>query len=259
MEYAYIVWDNCSNHDKDKLENVQYEAARVICGAIKGTQRVRVYEELALETLSTRRYRRKLLVFQDLVQGRSPKHLLTLLPEQVSQRTNYPLRNSQNINTVLCRTALYYNSFFPSVARSWNALSSQACSIQDHSRFKSMLSANIPQFNSLYNFGSRTESMIHAKMRMGCSPLAKDLYNMHIVDRANCSCGYPTENVQHFFFECPNYNVARNTFIQQLQSLQLNYDTNVLLYGHNESSYEINCKLFIFVHRYIKATKRLSS
>ena len=58
LEYGGIVWDGCGEQNELKLENVQYEAGRVVCGAIKGTVRDHVYGELGWELLSSRRYRR---------------------------------------------------------------------------------------------------------------------------------------------------------------------------------------------------------
>jgi hypothetical protein len=38
----YIVWDGCNETDNDLLEQLQYEAARLVTGAIKGTSRERL-------------------------------------------------------------------------------------------------------------------------------------------------------------------------------------------------------------------------
>ena len=35
MEYEDVIWNNCRNCDSAFLNNVQYEAARVVTGAIK--------------------------------------------------------------------------------------------------------------------------------------------------------------------------------------------------------------------------------
>jgi hypothetical protein len=37
LEYADVVWDNCPNYIKEKLEHINYEAARIITGATKLT------------------------------------------------------------------------------------------------------------------------------------------------------------------------------------------------------------------------------
>ena len=53
LEYGSIVWDGCGEQNKLKLEHIQYEAGRVVCGAIKGTVRDHVYGELGWELLSS--------------------------------------------------------------------------------------------------------------------------------------------------------------------------------------------------------------
>ena len=37
LEYADVIWDNCPNYMKEKLEHINYEAARIIIGATKLT------------------------------------------------------------------------------------------------------------------------------------------------------------------------------------------------------------------------------
>ena len=56
LDYADIIYDKpLTESFKDKLEMVQYNAALVITGAIKGTLRDRIYRELGLESLAERR------------------------------------------------------------------------------------------------------------------------------------------------------------------------------------------------------------
>ena len=52
-----ILYDNPNNKSfQSKLEKVQYRACLAITGAIKGTLRERLYNELGLHSLSTRRW-----------------------------------------------------------------------------------------------------------------------------------------------------------------------------------------------------------
>ena len=61
LDYADIIYEKpLTELFKDKLEMVQYNAALVITGAIKGTLRDRIYRELGLESLSERRMSRKI-------------------------------------------------------------------------------------------------------------------------------------------------------------------------------------------------------
>ena len=52
---------------KNKIENVQYRACIAITGAIQRTSRERLYRELGLESLTGRRWTRKLVFFYKIV------------------------------------------------------------------------------------------------------------------------------------------------------------------------------------------------
>ena len=51
MEYGDIIWDNCTAGNSELLESVQYQSARVLTGAIKGTSSNNLCQELAWEEL----------------------------------------------------------------------------------------------------------------------------------------------------------------------------------------------------------------
>ena len=53
MEYANVIYK--SINEAELLDNVQYEAARVVSGAMRGTGKARVLRKLAWEQLETKR------------------------------------------------------------------------------------------------------------------------------------------------------------------------------------------------------------
>ena len=64
LDYADIIYDKPLNESfKKKIELVQYNAALIITGAIKGTCRDKIYQELGLESLADRRWSRNLFSF----------------------------------------------------------------------------------------------------------------------------------------------------------------------------------------------------
>ena len=64
LDYGDIIYDKPFNDAfKEKLEKVQYSAALIITGAIKGTSQERLYRELGLEFLCDRRWYRELVFF----------------------------------------------------------------------------------------------------------------------------------------------------------------------------------------------------
>jgi hypothetical protein len=54
------VWDNCSQTDNDRLENLQLEAARIVTGLTAYSSRDSLYQETGWEKLSSRQERKKL-------------------------------------------------------------------------------------------------------------------------------------------------------------------------------------------------------
>ena len=48
LEYGDVIFDNCSQSDKNTLENIQYNALRLITGCKKGTSRQLLLEEAGL-------------------------------------------------------------------------------------------------------------------------------------------------------------------------------------------------------------------
>ena len=57
LYYGDIIYDQPNNASlSDKIESVQYNAALAITGAIKGTSKEKLYQELGLESLKDRRW-----------------------------------------------------------------------------------------------------------------------------------------------------------------------------------------------------------
>ena len=78
MEYGDVIWNNCCDCDSALLDTVQYEAARLVTGAIKGTSSARLYKELAWESLSSRRKLHLLSQFYKIVKHLAPYYLSEL-------------------------------------------------------------------------------------------------------------------------------------------------------------------------------------
>ena len=64
-----------------KRESVQYNAALAITGAIKGTSRSKLYKELGLESLKSRRAFRHLCSFHKILSTGLPTYLFSLTPK----------------------------------------------------------------------------------------------------------------------------------------------------------------------------------
>lgn len=83
MEYADVLWGGCTKSESDLLEHVQYRAGKIITGAMKGTSKHCLRQEIGLEDLKTRRAIHKLLLYFKIANNFCPSYLFDLLPLQV--------------------------------------------------------------------------------------------------------------------------------------------------------------------------------
>ena len=67
LDYGDIVYDRAFNESFHKnLVSIQYIAAIVITGAIRGTSSEKLFQGLGLESLKSRRWLSKLFILQNL-------------------------------------------------------------------------------------------------------------------------------------------------------------------------------------------------
>ena len=77
--------------ESDLLEFVQYEAAKIVTYAIKGTSRRSLMHGIGWEGMKIRCSIHKLIFYFKTVNN--PTYLKELLPSQVFERTHYSLRS----------------------------------------------------------------------------------------------------------------------------------------------------------------------
>ena len=74
LDYGDILYDQAYNMSfHHKLESIQYNACLAITGAIRGTSKEKLYQELGLESLQLRRWYRKLGMFYKIYKNKSPQ------------------------------------------------------------------------------------------------------------------------------------------------------------------------------------------
>ena len=122
LEYANVVWNNCTHYEKEEQEKIQNEEARTVTGTTKLVSIHALYEETGWDTLDSRRRKHKLTLIYKMYTNQTPPYLSTLVPPFVNTFSEYSLRNSNDTLTIHARTTLYYHSFFSSTVREWNNL-----------------------------------------------------------------------------------------------------------------------------------------
>ena len=184
----------------------------------------------------------------------SPSYLSSLVPPSVGANSAYNLRNANNIETILANSQLYYNSFLPSVIRSWNELPQETRDSHNIASFKRYPNADTVVPLEYYNAGKRLGQIYHTRLRMRCSSLNQHLFSKNITQGPLCICGEVIDS-KHFFLECSLYNNIRHDMLTTLSRF-CNPGLDVLLYGNPILSNEINISIFTAIHTFILGTKR---
>ena len=100
LEYADVIWDNCTQYEKDELEKIQIEAARIATGATKLVSINNFYKKKCWDTLQKRRDDHKLTLFYKMCNNIASGYLSSLIPQQVDAISQYN-RETQMISKLL--------------------------------------------------------------------------------------------------------------------------------------------------------------
>ena len=255
VEYADVVWDNCPNYIKEKLEHINYEAARIITGATKLTSIRILLQECGWETLEQRRNKHNILLFHKMVNKTFPEYLSNLVPSSFGQTHQYSTRNHSNLVHVHSRTAYYNNSFLPSTVRLWNELPANIKSNVSVNSMKIFLNNTINPVPSYFYAGSRIGQILHTRIRTESSALKDHLYKKNIEANPYCSCKL-VETSEHFLFKCSLYERLRNDLFVNLSS---HLNINNLLFGDSNLPDCENESNFLVIQDFIIKSKRFTS
>ena len=197
LDCGDIPYDKAFNLSfQQKLESGQYRACFAITGAIRGTSRKNIYQELGLESLQSRRWYRKLTMFYKISKNKSPFYLFNLILEKTS---SYAARNVDCIPLIKIKQ-LFQNTFFPSAIIKWNKLDPTIRKAESFGIFKRNIRKFIrPTPRSFFN------CYIHSKLRLGQSHLREHKFNHNFQNCINplYSCGMDIESTSHFFSTVP--------------------------------------------------------
>ena len=67
LEYEDVIWDNCTQYEKQELDKIQTEAARIATGTTKLVSLTALYKEVYWETLEQRHHNHKLTLFYKML------------------------------------------------------------------------------------------------------------------------------------------------------------------------------------------------
>ena len=220
LDYGDILYDQAFNLSfQQKLESIQYRACLAITGAIRGTSREKIYQELGLESLQSRRWYRKLAMFYKIYKNKSPFYLFNLIPEKTS---SYATRNVDCISLIKIKHNFFKNTFFPSAIIEWNKLDLAIRNAESLGIFKSNILKFIrPTPSCFYNCYNHKGIRLMTRLRLGLSHLREHKFNHNFQNCINplCSCGMDIESTSRFFPHYPLVDGKRITLLSTLNKI----------------------------------------
>ena len=250
-----------------ELEKVQYQAALAITGTWQGSNQSKLYEELGWESLSDRRWCRRILQTHKIVNDKTPLFLKNKLP-----RHRRPLYRRQNDNTFYEKKAnseRYKNSFFNDGIRSWNTIITYFSKTPSISILKNhLLSLIRPEKKSIFNIHDPVGLRYLFYLRVGLSPLRYHKNHHGFLDTplANCLCQRGIEDTSHFLFVCPLYATERVILVTRVTAILQKYNLEDLanqcklyLYGERNIELADNRIIILSTMNFIKETQRFTA
>ena len=98
LDYGDLIYDQPNNESFcQQIESVQYNASLAITGAIKGTSRIKLYNETGLESLKFRRWFRKLCTFYKIKSTGLSSYLFDLIPKNSHMYNTHSLEDTATV------------------------------------------------------------------------------------------------------------------------------------------------------------------
>ena len=229
LDYGDVIFYNQRNDVMDLIERVQYKAALIVFGCWQGTSREKLYEELGWESLSERRWARRLTIFYKINHGFAPSYLSDQIPKRNEICLN--LRN-MNDNIPLIRTEKYEHSFFPYTINSGKDLNEEMNKPSVQS-FKKYLNDFIrPSRHFFFAIHDKFGIKVLTEILVSFSNLRDHRFNYNFnCESPICSCGIEYETSVHFFLRCPLYTTQRFTLPSKLSDNSKKQKVDLRIFG----------------------------
>ena len=251
----------------EKLESVQYSAALAVTGTWRGTSRDKLHTELGWESLSSRRWSRRLTLFYKFVNNLCPEYTVDPIPPL--HQSQYRLRDQDVIGRLRARTDKFKSSFYPNCLSGWNKLEPELRPAPSVAVFKKKLLSIIrPPAKSVFGIYDPKGLSYLTQLRVGLSKLNFHKFKHNFRDTINPMC--PTsdgiEDTEHFLLLCPTFDAQRRDLFagivelirpfRQITDLSNDSLTQLLLYGDQDLSTELNRNILELTLRFIHDTGR---
>ena len=258
LDYGDVIYDQPNNDSfTDKIEQLQYKGCLAITGAIQGTLRECLYNELGLESLSSRRWCRKLSAIYKLLSTQCPKYLFDIIPSS----ENFFDTSKKQRPFFNCRTGCFRYSFFPNSLSECSQLAPEIQNSESIAVFKNKL-LSLKRSNVNHPEGIKYLT----RLRLRFSHLNENKFR-YVSSTLNPLCNYSleVEDSEHLFLRCLNLGNAWKAFFiniwsinSSLKTLPSHLKVELLLFGDAKLSTIDNNLILKASIKYIMTASRFS-
>ena len=209
IDYALpVYYKTLRQNELQRLENVQYRAAKIVSGALHLTSREKLNKELGWESISERGDFLSINIFHKIHLHETRPLVRNCMP-RLDFENKFNLRNKNGYVPFPYRGNKFNLSFFPNTAKIWNSIPKDI-KLQNLHDFKiSMKKMFKPPKFKHFSRGSKSGNMLLTRIRVGRSDLNQHKFSIGLVDSPDCLCHYKSESPEHFFLDCFLYSPER--------------------------------------------------
>ncbi len=228
----------------------------------------KLYVELGWETLSSRRWSRRLILLYKFLKNLTPAYTTNPIP--LLQQSRYPLRNQDVIGQLKARTNKYQSSFYPHSLSEWNNLEPEIRLAPSVAAFKTKLLSKIrPVPKSVFKIHDPIGLSYLTQLRIGLSKFNYHKFKHNFRDTLDpmCEANDGIEDTEHFLLLCPSFASLRRDLLADVYALirPLGYNNlpndvlvQILLYGDANFSDNLNRLILLSTLRFIHDTGRFA-
>ena len=268
IDYALPLYaNNLKLSDLARLDRLQYNAGKIVCGALHYTSRDKLNKELGWENFQTRIKFLGLCLFQK-IHLHETRPLVRKCLSDMDYAKKYLTRSKVGYSSYPNFGIKYKNSYFPFMTKLWNELevSTQLLPLRE---FKDKLKIDLkPVKYKHFSKGSKMGNSLLTRIRLNRSDLNSHKFTIGLSDSAECACHAKKENSEHYLTTCFLFSGERQIlynlvehFIPNFRNKSKSKQYEILTNGININSQEFNSTntiIAIAVQKFILATKRFS-
>ena len=170
------------------------------------------------------------------------------------------------LGLLLHTQTFFKNSFFPYCTSEWNKLGPNLRNSTSISKFKEGLLAFIrPKQCHIYDIIDPLGLKLLTRLRVNLSHLREHKFHHNFLDTLNplCSCSLEIESTSHYLLRCRFYTYIRRALLDNITNLIGDISNfsddklmNLLLYGDNIHSVEVNSAILKYTLIFLKSSER---